>query len=517
MFVHLAVFGAVLYAAIRVTPRVLRFRYTPTILVALLVLAVHTLVAVGVPTLITSDGMDYMDAADGLATSGNFERFPDYKAPGISILIALAMKVSTHFLDAFAWFMALMAMGTSLMAYHFVRARAGHGWALGAALVVGVHPSLITYEAHLLRELPSAAVMMAVALAILRLRDRMGKYHGVPWGWTIALVLLCAVGASVRENLQVLVFLVPVIILLPGAGALRRRAVVAGVIGLVSAAILFPGVRSIHKVYGNVSLVRPKIYYNRVLASQGNRAQDANFAEFFTKEQWLTFRNDHLRRALSDNDLIALLNKSRLTTDPRFKGPNRGDQQQRAFMEEATAREPIAFYKSSVRAFVSQLGLWNIQTGGMRAVAASDEYYSRALRGEPIASPTNFPGDTTVAINNARLRPRAERLQFLVTDNRRSVDHLEDKPLTRLFNEWFYTSRALRPIAAWLFLIGVGFAIYRRDVSLAAVGAIVLLSTFGAAFVVGTPTDRFGVPFIPIIWCMAIIAVSQFRRTQPAV
>jgi hypothetical protein len=233
----------------------------------------------------------------------------------------------------------------------------------------------------------------------------------------------------------------------------------------------------------------------------------------FTREQWLTYRNEHLKRALTDNDLIALLNDSKLVKDSPHKGANRADQNQKAFMEEATAREPISFYKGSVRAFVSQLGLWNIQTGSMKDVAPSDQYYSRALRGEVVSSPTNFPPDTVVAINNSRLRPHRERLEALVYQNRRGIDFLEDRPLTRLFNEWFYAFRAFRPVAGWLFLIGMGFALYRRDIALASVGGIVLLSTFAAAFVVGTPTDRFGVPFIPIVWCMAIIAL--YRMTRP--
>jgi hypothetical protein len=271
---------------------------------------------------------------------------------------------------------------------------------------------------------------------------------------------------------------------------------------------------SIYKVYGNISLVRPKIHYNRTLSAQSNRAHDGNFAEVFTREQWLTYRNEHLKRALTDNDLIVLLNDSKLVKESPHTGANRGDQNQKAFMEEATAREPISFYKASVRALVSQLGLWNIQTGSMKDVAPSEQYYSRALRGEAVASPTNFPPDTVIAINNSRLRPNRERLEALVVENRRSIDFLEDRPLTRLFNEWFYAFRAFRPVAGWLFLVALGLAIYRRDIALAAVGGIVLLSTFGAAFVVGTATDRFGVPFIPIVWCMAIIALSQLRRAR---
>jgi hypothetical protein len=119
-----------------------------------------------------------------------------------------------------------------------------------------------------------------------------------------------------------------------------------------------------------------------------------------------------------------------------------------------------------------------------------------------------------VAVNNARLRPNRDRLLHLVARNRRSIEWLEDRPLTRFFNEWFYASRALRPLAGWLFLIGVGMALRRKDFTLAAVGGIVLLSTFGAAFVVGTPTDRFSVPFIPIMWCMALLAIYWLTRAR---
>jgi len=515
-FIALSAFTSFLYLLARLVPLVAASRHAPAIVVAALVLTTHIIVATVIPVFVTSDGIDYMDSADVLAQHGSFDRFPDYKAPGISIVIAAAMRLSDRFLDAFGWIMAAFAVGTSLMAYVFVRARSTHAWALAAALIVGLHPSLITYETFLLRELPSAAVMMGVALAIVMLRDRLQKGESIPWRWTVPLALLCAAGALLRENLQVLVFLVPLLLLIPGAGLLRRRAIAAAAVGVLSAGIILPGVVGIHKVHGNISLVRPKIHYNRTLASQGNRTHDANFTEILTREQWLTYRNEHLKRGWFDGEWMALLHRSALAPKPSDP-PSKLEQSLGDLVDEAAAREPLSFYKSSLRAFISQLGLWNVQTGSMKDVAPSDQYYSRALRGETVPAATNFPPDTVTAVNNSRHRERRDRLLSLVANNRRSIKFLEDRPLTRFFNEWFFASRAFRPIAACLFLVAFGFAIYKRDIALVAVGVIVLLSTLAAAIVVGTPTDRFGVPFIPIVWCMALLALRQlilWRRSR---
>jgi hypothetical protein len=82
-------------------------------------------------------------------------------------------------------------------------------------------------------------------------------------------------------------------------------------------------------------------------------------------------------------------------------------------------------------------------------------------------------------------------------------------------NEWFWAFRATSPIVAVLFLVGTGLAMRRRDFALAGGAAIAFLSILGAALVVATPSDRFGVPFIPVIVCMAIYALATWRQ-RPA-
>jgi hypothetical protein len=516
----LALAGAVLVLR-RVLPRVASSRCTPPLLAALLVIVVHAAVAMHVPVQITSDGMDYLDAADHLARTGTFERFPLYKAPGLSVLIAGAMVACDDFLGAFAWMQAGLAVLMSLAAYALVRARAGRGWAIAAGVVVGIHPSLITYETHLLRELPSAAVMTILSLAIIRVRDGLAKGDRdairCSWWWTIALALLCAAGAYLRENLQVLVPLVPLILLLPGAGTWKQRALRAATVLVLSFACLTPRGMVLYRVYGTFSMVSPKIQGNRLLASWVNLIADANDPALLTREQYVELRGSDLASPLSDYDFSGwVLRKSRLSKPARSESGDwiTSEEVAKDFLDETTARAPLRALGTSIRAFASQLGLWNIQTGRMKTYAASDEFYSSALRGERVPFATNYSPGTLTVLNADRMKANAAAIQDVITRSRRSIKFLEDRPATRLFNEWFYAFRAVRPIASWLFLAGVLIALLRRDVALAGIGAIVLLSTFGAAFVVGTPTDRFGVPFIPLIWCIGLIAAAHFAHRR---
>jgi hypothetical protein len=500
----------------RAGPTVLRSRGAAPVAVACVVVAVHAALAAYVPVQITSDGMDYLDAADHLARTGTFDRFPLYKAPGLSVLLAGAMAGWDDFLGAYAWMQAALGVLMSLGAYWLVRSRASRGWALGAALVVGLHPSLLTYETHLLRELPSAAVLTFVALAIVRIRDGLGRggSAGRTWAWTVGLALLCAAGAYLRENLQLLVPLVPLILLVPGSGTWKQRSGRAVVVGVLSLVCLMPRGMVIYKEYGSFSMVSPKIQGNRLLASWVNLIADTNDPALLTREQYIEFRNTDLATPLNDYGFTGWILQKSLLAAPANRGQGQdwvtSEQIGREFLAETTARSPLRTLGTSVRAFISQLGLWNVQTGRMKTYAGSDEFYSMALRGERLPFATNYSPGTQTVMGADRMQANAAAMQDLIKRSRRSVKFLEDRPATRLFNEWFYTSRALRPVAAWLFIIGVCVAVARRDVALAGVGAIVLLSTFGAAFVVGTPTDRFGVPFIPMVWCVALIVVAQF-------
>jgi hypothetical protein len=500
-------------------PRIGRSPVTAIAVVAGLVLLVNLGLAWKAPLFVTPDGLDYIDSADGLVSTGTFARFPDYKAPGLSVVLAGAMLIWHDFLDGFGWINAGLGVASAAMAYALVRARAGQRWALAAALVVGCHPTMLTYECYLLREAPSATLVLAVALVLVKLADR-ERYRGrAAWLLTLLLAVLCAAGAYLRENLQLLLLFVPLILLItPWHIPLRTRSLRAGTVLLIAVALLLPRAIPLWREYHSFGVVGPKTQGNRALAAWSNALSDGNDTAFFSQEQW-----DSLSKAESSTRISDYEFTTRLFTG--IGAPVRpagiGTPAQRRFdserlskmyVDEAIAREPLRAAGDCAVAFANQLGLWNVQTN---VAAASNEWYSRPLRGEPIEFSTNFVFDTSEYLWPERLRSERDRLAPLITRSRRGTEDLTGSAWLRFMNEWFWAFNATRPILAILFLVGAGLAVRRRDYALAGGAAIAFLSILGAALVVATPSDRFGVPFIPVIVCIAIYALATWRE-RPA-
>jgi hypothetical protein len=485
--------------------------------VALIVIFVNAGVAWKTPLFITQDGIDYLDAADWLAKTGTFARFPDYKAPGVSVLLAAAMRISKDFLDTFGWFEAGLGMLSALMAYALVRARAPRPWALLAALVVGLHPVLLTYECYLLREGPSAALVLAVALVLVRLSDRLATNPHAGWALTITLAALCAAGAYLRENLQMLLLFVPVIVLLtPASAPWRTRALRAAVILLLTFTALLPRALPLWRVYGSFGVVSPKAQGNRLLAAWSNELADGNDTAFFSEDQWESLRRDDSSTPLSDYEFtqrlyagVGVAHRSGADVAPPGEVHFADTEvEARLWVNEAVAREPLRAARDALVAFVNQLGLWNFHTLN----SASDEWYARPLRGDPLTFSTNFMFDTESYLRGLPPGEQTDRLRALVTRARRSTEDIAAARWPALFGEWWWAFRASRPVFAALFLVGLVFAIRRRDRALVGAASIALLSILAAATVIATPTDRFGVPFIPVIVCMAAYAAGTWRQ-----
>jgi hypothetical protein len=499
-------------------PAVVRAPATGVAAVAAIVLAVNLGMAWKAPLFVTPDGLDYIDAAHGLATTGTFDRFPDYKAPGLSVLLAGAIVLWDDALDGFGWVLAALGILSALLAYFLVRARAPRGWALLAALIVGIHPTLLTYSCYLLREGPSATVIMAVALVMVVLTDRLRERQRGGWGLTLLLGVLCAAGAYLRENMQLLLLFVPLTLLVsPWRIGLKARALRAAAVVVVASTLLLPRVVQIYRTYGTIGVVCPKAQVNRALAAWTNDLTDGNDTAFFSEEQWDSLRKSQTPERISDYVFIGQLvtgegamHRAELDQPQDPAQPRRyvnTEVESRLWVNEALAREPLGAAWDSVIAFVNQLGLWNIHTNA----ASNNEWYARPLRGEWFPYTTNFIFDASEANWPDRLKTEQDRLRPIMTKSHRNTAGMAGNPILRLFNEWFLTFRALRPFFAVLFLVGIVMAVRRRDLALAGAAGIALLSILAAAVVVAAPTDRFGVPFIPIVVCMAIYTLATWR------
>jgi hypothetical protein len=492
-------------------------RATGVIVVAAIVLVVNLGLGWKAPLFVTPDGLDYIDAAHGLATTGTFDRFPDYKAPGLSVLLAGAILVSDNALDVFGWFEAGLGVLSALMAYSFVRARASHNWALVAALLVGVHPTLLTYSCYLLREGPSAAVVLAVGLVMIKLTDHLRDRGRGGWVLTFLLGALCAAGAYLRENMQMLLLFVPLTLLLtPWRLAFWARAARAAAVVLVAGALLSPRVMQIYRTWGTIGVVCPKAQVNRALAAWNNELSDGNDTAFFSEEQWDKLRRSESPWRISDYEFIgqavnsqgalhrAGLDQPRDPSEPQVYVNSEAES--KLWVNEAIARAPLDAAWDSLIAFVNQLGLWNIHTNA----ASNNEWYARPLRGEEWPFTTNFIFDASEANWPDRLKTEQDRLRPIMNRSRRNTADLAGSPVLRLFNEWFLTFRAVGPFFAALFLAGIVLAVRRKDIALAGAAGVALLSILAAAIVVAAPTDRFGVPFIPIVVCMAVYTLASW-------
>ncbi|MFN9994126.1 MAG: hypothetical protein ACK54H_12350, partial [Phycisphaerales bacterium] len=467
-------------------------------MVAAMLLIAHGLIASRIPVLVSGDGIDYLNGADGLANGFDFTRLADYKVPGLSFMIAGLMSISNDALAAFGWLNAAIAILTGALSYLVVRSRAGRWWALSAALLVGLHPSLITYQTWLLRELPAAFIMMLLIAGLLAVPSLSSR--GKKWivFLAIALGVICACGAYIRENFALLIFVIPVAAALCLRDALRTRIVFAALIMATSVLLVYPRASLIHRKYGQWSTVAPKLAWNQLLSSWQNRNYTGNDIRVFGFQEWNSLVSNSLRQPISDYEFSTrALNGYRSRAGITDQSPGEIAKNIGSIVRDMRDMERASFSQSAVLSFVNQIGLWNIQAGSFRSQSASDEYYSTVLRGRRVSWPDNFADEARRALETPQAAPFKARLESLMVQWRRSHRWLEDSVFGNFFNEMFYAFRAVRPVVALLFLAGVVIAIRKRDIPMLVTHSIVLAFIVSTALGTGALADRFAVPFIP--------------------
>jgi len=484
----------------------------------LILLAVNLLLALGMPVYVTSDGMDYIDGAAGLAFDNhNLDRMPGYKAPGLMFVLAVCMRLGTDFLQVFALMQGFFSLCISVLAYLLLRDRAGKGWATLAGVVLGLHPVLLTYQAYLLRENLAAMLFLATAASLFSL-DRASRENKNAVLGAITLGIICGLGALVRENFQLLLIAVPIATALVVRGSWPRRTMAGGIVLLAGFLTIMPYLAI--KCWPNdvVGIVSKKTDLNRALNTWTNRVADGNDSAFLSHEEWLEFETRAKAGTVSDFDFVNRLKTGtpfldRLRTRGMKNNPSGEmlEQGMKEIADEAMARDPLAQLRSSGVSFANQLGLWNFYSP---PDASSGSWYARALRGRFTDFPTNYHVGTNWMLTNPIYTNNALRLEQLVRQTVRTQDTGDTNFWHRLFNEWFWFVHFLRPVVAILFLVGVWRALKRGDRALAAVGFITLFMIGTAAAVVAPATDRFAAPFIPVLICFAIHTVVDILRER---
>jgi hypothetical protein len=495
-----------------------RARAGPGLVVAAVVILVNLLWAPATPCFVTGDGPEYIDAADWIATTGSTAKCPPFKAPGMSFVVAAAMLLSDNYLLSLGLLHALMGIATAWMAFALLRDRVPRPWALAAALLVGLHPVLLTYQCYVLRETSSAMVVMMLALGLARLAaadQRPGRRAAL--AASVLLGLIIAIGAYLRENFQLFAIFVPLGVLAIGAGRtpLRQRLARAGIVASVAVILLLPwAVRNWvhHDAFG---IVWPKTQVNRLIAAWWNGVADGNDTAVLSHDQWQSLR---AARRTAPVTAYGFLNRAvdaevarrGQDTPPSAPLPQPDmEALSRRITDEAVSRRPTRAAWAVALAVAGQLGLWNLRDV---PGAPENDWFSKPLRGEPMEFSTNLFIDPH-AIAGARPDPEDRaRLRDLLTRCQVSITGMNQRWWVGLFHEAYQFSRAARPLVAVAFLLGIVLAWRRGDRDLAVAGAATVACVLAAAVVVAIATDRYGVPFLPLMLCLAVYAVAALVK-----
>jgi hypothetical protein len=509
-------------ALLALAPLLARSVLLAHVLVWSTILLVNGYYALRVPCLVTSDGIDYLDAADWLARHTSVTHFVPYKSPGLGFILALVMAACENVLLCFTRLQVAMGLATALLAYRLVRPRFSPHWGLLAALLVGVHPVLITYRLYLLRETTAALVCISVIVLL----SRFATPHAAPPSSRVraplclALALVGAAGAYMRENLQLFALYLP-LVLLTLAGPWWRVRLPRAALTLASIlALLLPWCWRNHADFGAFAMVTPKTHLNRVLSGWTNEVIDPNDTSAFSRERWRSLADQVDRGKVNHYDFLSQLiaaEQERLAArgESTILAAKAIDDLARRTIDESIARHGPRSLLASLQAGVNQFGLWNLD--GVEG-APENEWWSRPLRKQPFDFDTTICFDIDASLAGVRAPEEHQRLREMLTRERVPIASISTVPVARQFNEWYWASRAIRPAFAVLGLLGIVLAWRRGDRVLALGGAMAVLNVILAASVVATPSDRFSVAFLPVTLCVAVSAVAMLtshRRPAP--
>jgi hypothetical protein len=488
------------------------------VLLAGVVIAVHVLVAAALPVYVTSDGTDYIDGAAGIAYEPHsLDRIPIYKAPGLMFVLAACMRLGSDFLRVFAGAQVVFGVATACLVYLMLRKRVRWAWATAAACAVGLHPVLLTYQQYLLREVLGAMMFTAVAALLLALGRVADAPRRKTWVLAVTIGVVCGLGAYVRENFQILFLIVPIAVAVIVRWPLGKRGMLAAVTLASAALVLTPYLAVKCWPSGVVGVVSGKTHMNRLLNVWTNDVTDGNDTAYLTHEEWIALDQRARSIGTSDFDYLETIkagSSSRNEVAAAFAKNHRNtglvEPLLKKVADEAMLRNPGAQALSIGRSFLNQLGLWNFYSP---PDANAGAWYARPLRGNLDDFDTNYHIGTEWMKSSPLYALHKDQLQELVKRTTKDQRSLKVSPWHHFFNEWFWFVHFVRPVVAVLFLVGVWRAIRNGDRALAAIGFMTLFMMAAAAIVVAPATDRFAVPFIPVMFVVAIHTLATWKRS----
>ena len=464
----------------------------------LAVIAVRVWLAYWSPIMATSDSLEYTLKAECLlgqvdslpAEQGDFLDY--FRLPGYAAILAPFVAALRHFGPAVGVFQALLGVAMAWMVRGMLRPFLRRPWPAIAMLVVGLDPTLLTYERYLLTECVTAFVVTAAAWMVVRLAVR--RADSLWWGlrWAGVLGLTCGLGPYVRGNLQLLVLLAPVAVLCTGWRRDRGRAVVeASTALLVSLACIVPWMLRTEHKYG---------VFGFGLGKAGAAFVNGEYYDITDLNQTAVFAHDGWQR---DGGPVATVRKIwALPLVDAAEAPSVPIAQETVvadILEESRRRHPD-----------TQLwGIWNALVAQLDAppdATAENNWYARRLSGarrkeELDATHTNLTNRHHVDGVWSAIRERVEVDMSHVADSRHAGIF---KGLVR---GWEYYK--VRRLLSLLLIIGTVLALRARCLPVAGVGLIALANALAFAVLLTSAIDRYSAPFYPLVGVVAVFGVYR--------
>jgi hypothetical protein len=460
--------------------------------------------------------LDYLFSAYTFAHGGGFADFVPYKAPGLTLVLGLAMGATSHWPLLLHWMHAVLLVASAGLTWLTARRLMGEGTSArllsaGAAVLVGIHPVLLMYQCYLLREGASTFLIPLAGWLIVRhVQDRPRGTQALISAGTLGAV--CGLGALYRENFQTLLILGPVLMAWGGlraGGAMRhtwKQALAQGAAAaIVSILIMSPWLFWMHNHYGFWSVTTPKTQFNRLINAWQNNLIDGTELPGLARA---TNDYDYVARAVVQSGIVqqapdehyidvvidALTHRAAETSDLCAK-----------LLHTAIARRPAHAANDAAKAALSLSGLWNIE----HPAAHVNAWLALPLRG--LAAPTsdNYYFDVDGMLAHSRFTPRRERFDEIFAQSRVSTERLSASPPAKVFNAWFLMFEKGRPVLAVLTLIGCFFAVHRRNPGAIALALLVVVNILGAAILMMTVVDRFAAPMLPLMILVAAYSVHS--------
>lgn len=479
-------------------------RATPDALAWALVVSAHGWMFAWAPMLYCPDSMGYLAGAIRVLREHTLAGFEGPRVPGFGVVLAALWALPGEFAVWVGALHAIAGLGTAYAAWRLAQRCVSRGAGLVVLLLVGCSPLVLGWQRFVMSESLSALVVtLAAWLAVRQGRD--AGFGRAAMG-AVALGLVCAMGAYVRGNLQLLVVFVPLLL----AAASWRRWGVAGAPALgaialaVGVACVLPRAMWNLQEYGEAKLVVGE-GYQRNLTTQMTGLMDDNQSGVLSPDEWRSLtkgRHEGAIDAYSAQDVW--MRSDRLHAPAGLKGWGERSAKLDVPAMESIAREPAKAAKIAALGTLNILGLWRTDRWGF----AENDYWSRPLRGirpstrEEGVRTTNMWTGREIVESMSSLS--AEDQERLWTRTNRDITRAAMSGHARLFARWWGVEDAVRPMLAGLFVIGGLVALVRRDGVMLVIALLVAANAAALAVLTLSGIDRYGVPYEPLLRIVAV-------------